>query len=146
MRPALRNTTGMLLAFVVASAIMMIVESVNGKVLYPALGKAAEGMTDKEAIRQIMASAPIGALLVVLGGWALGTLAGAFVVARIAAREIGRQVMIFGWIIAFAGIMNNLMLPPPAWFWVAGVVVPLAVAFLVARSVSGWPAAPPREG
>jgi hypothetical protein len=137
MRSVLRSVLGMLLAFVVASAIMMAVETANGKVFYPELGKAAQGVTDREVIRHLMAAAPVGALLVVLVGWALGTLAGGFIAARIAARAPGRHAIIFGAIIALAGIANNLMLPPPTWFWVAGLVVPLATGFLAARLVGG---------
>jgi len=37
---------------------MMLIESVNGHVLYPEVGKLAEGLTDKEAIRALLASAP----------------------------------------------------------------------------------------
>jgi hypothetical protein len=137
MRSVLRSVLGILLAFVVASAIMMAVEAANGKVFYPELGKAAQGVTDREVIRQLMATAPVGALLVVLVGWALGTLVGGFIAARIATRAPGRHAIIFGGIIALAGIANNLMLPPPIWFWIAGLVVPMAAGFLVARLVGG---------
>jgi hypothetical protein len=135
MRAVLRSVLGILLAFVVASAIMMVVESINGKLLYPELGKAAAGTTDREAVRQLMATAPAGALLVVLGGWAIGTLAGGLIAARIAPRAPAGHAIVFGGIVALAGIANNLMLPPPAWFWVAGLVVPLAAGWLVARWV-----------
>jgi hypothetical protein len=42
--------------FVVASAVMMVIETINGHVLNPELGKAAEEMTDREAIKALMAS------------------------------------------------------------------------------------------
>jgi hypothetical protein len=130
----------MLLAFVVASAIMMVVESINGKFLYPELGKAAEGVTDREVVRQLMATAPIGALLVVLAGWAVGTVAGGLIVGRVASRAPALHAIIFGVIIAAAGIANNLMLPPPAWFWVAGLVVPIGAGLLTASVVARIPA------
>jgi hypothetical protein len=133
MRTAARSVLGMLAAFVVASLLMMVVESINGRFFYPALGAAAAEMTGREAIRQLMASAPIGALLVVLGGWALGTLAGALLVSRIVRRAPGGHALAFGVIIALAGVANNLMIPPPAWFWAAGLVVPIGVGWLTAR-------------
>lgn len=135
MRPVLRSVLGMLLAFVVASAIMMVVEMINGKVLYPQLGKAAEGVTDPAVVRQLMANAPVGALLVVLAGWALGTVVGGLIAGRMASRSGALHAVVFGAIIALAGIANNLMIPPPAWFWVAGLVVPLAAGSLAARVV-----------
>lgn len=139
MKSVLRSVLGMLLAFVVASAIMMVVEAANGKVFYPELAKAAQGVTDREVVRQVFANAPIGALLVVLVGWALGTFAGGWLVARIASRAPGGHAIVFGGIIALAGVANNLALPPPVWFWVAGLVVPIGVGVLVARMV-GRPA------
>jgi hypothetical protein len=140
MRTVLRSVLGTLLAFVVASAVMMAVETANGKVFYPELGKAAQGVTDREVVRQLMASAPVGALLVVLVGWAVGTLIGGWIAARIASRAPGGHAIVFGGIIALAGVANNLALPPPPWFWVAGLVVPIAAGFAVARMVA--PAAP----
>ena len=50
---------------------MMIIESINGKVFYPELAKAAEGIKDREAMRALFANAPIGSLLVVIVGWFL---------------------------------------------------------------------------
>ncbi len=76
MRSAFRSIVSVVCGFVVASIVMMIVESVNGRVLYPGLAKAAEGATDREALRAVIAAAPAGALAVVLGGWILGGLAG----------------------------------------------------------------------
>jgi hypothetical protein len=78
--------------FIAASVVMILIESINGHVLYPELGKAAQGTTDREAIRALMASAPVAHALV-LGG-----------------------------LLTLAGIANNVMLPPPGWFWVVSVL------------------------
>jgi hypothetical protein len=64
----------------------MIVEALNGRVFYPALGTAAEGVTDRDTVRGLLAAAPLGALLVVIGGWALGSFLGGWATARLAAR------------------------------------------------------------
>lgn len=146
MRAALRSILVMLLAFVVASAIMMGVETVNGKYLYPDLAKAAAGVTNREAVRQLMATAPVGALLVVLAGWALGTLAGGLVAGRMAGRAPERHALILGVVVALAGIANNLMLLPPAWFWAAGLVVPIAAGFVAGRLVAGRSRGRPAAG
>ena len=63
---AVRSVAAVTAGFVAASAVMMLIESVNGHVLYPEVGKLAEGLTDKEAIRALLVSAPVGALLLVL--------------------------------------------------------------------------------
>jgi hypothetical protein len=112
---------------------MMLVESINGHVLYPELGKAAEGMTDREAIRALMASAPVGAFLVVLMGWALGSFVGGVVTAWIARTAPQGHALALGVLLTLAGVANNLMLPPPAWFWIVSVLVFLPAACLGAQ-------------
>ena len=61
----LRRAFGVILGFVVASAVMMLIESANGYLFYPGLGQAAKGVKDPARIAEIMAGAPTGALLVV---------------------------------------------------------------------------------
>lgn len=123
MRPILRSTLAVIAGFVVASMLMMLVEFLNGQVLHPELGRAAAGMTDREAIRALLAAAPVTAFLVVLAGWMLGAFAGGWVAARLAPRATLRHGLVLGVILTLAGIANNLMIPPPLWFWVAGLVV-----------------------
>jgi len=131
----LRSVLGVVAGFVVASIVMMIVETVNGKVLYPELGKSAKGVTDREEIKKIMDSAPTGALVVVLIGWVLGSIAGGAVTTRICRCQTNRHALILGCMLTLAGIVNNLMLPPPFWFWIATLVVFLPSTSLGARLV-----------
>jgi hypothetical protein len=130
---ALRSIAAVAIGFVAASIVMMIVESINGRVLYPELGKAAEGVTDREVVRALMASAPVGAFLVVILGWILGGLAGGWVVARIAGRSGAAHGLALGALLTLAGVANNLMLPPPLWFWFASLVVLWPAAYAGAR-------------
>lgn len=130
---ALKKIAAVIAGFVVASIVMMIVEFVNGRVLYPDLAKAAEGVTDPEVIRRIMAGAPVGALLVVLLGWLLGGIAGGWSATKIA-KDIGlRSGIIVGILLTLAGVANNLMIPPPLWFWIAGLLVLFPSAYYGAR-------------
>ena len=129
----IRSILAVITGFVAASAVMMVIETVNGHVLYPELGKAAEGMTDREAIRVLMASAPVGAFLVVLFGWALGSLVGGFLAAWIGRNAPVAHALVLGGLLTLAGIANNLMLPPPAWFWISSLVVFLPAACIGAR-------------
>jgi hypothetical protein len=76
MRSALRRIAAVVAGFIVASIVMMIIESINGRLLFLGLWKAAEGLTDREQIRALVAKAPVGALLVVIVGWILGGIAG----------------------------------------------------------------------
>jgi hypothetical protein len=122
-----RGILAVVVGFIVASAVMMCVEFANGQLIYPALGRAAEGLTDRDAVRQVMAAAPVGAFLVVMAGWILGSLAGGFVAAKITTVAPMRHAIITGALLTLGGVANNLMLPPPAWFWIGvGVFLPSA--------------------
>jgi hypothetical protein len=119
----LRRIFGVILGFVVASAVMMLIEFTNGHLLYPDLGRAAKHIKDAAAMRDLMASAPTGAFVVVLGGWLLGSIAGGWTATRFTRTDSGVPALILGVLLTLAGISNNLMMPPPAWFWVASLAV-----------------------
>jgi hypothetical protein len=128
-----RSILAVIAGFFAASAVMMLIESVNGHVLYPELGKLAEGVTDRETIRALMASAPVGALLVVLFGWLLGSLLGGFLAAWIAWHAPLPHALFLGGLLTLAGIANNLMIPPPGWFWIPTLLVFLPAAYFGAQ-------------
>jgi hypothetical protein len=136
MRSAIRSIAAVVAGFVVASIVMMIVETINGRALYPELGKAAVGMKDPEQIRALMATAPVGALLAVIAGWILGGVAGGWVSARLAAQAKLAHGLVLGALLTLAGIANNLMVPPPLWFWIVSLVVLIPAAYIGARLAS----------
>lgn len=144
MRRVVRSVIAVIVGFVAASLVMIIIESINGRVLYPEMGKAAAGMTDREAIRALMATAPVGALLVVLFGWMLGSFTGAYLAALIARSAPVAHALVLGVLLTLAGIANNLMIPPPAWFWIPTLLVFLPSALAGALLVAGKPLPPPR--
>jgi hypothetical protein len=117
MHPLVRKVLAVVAGFVVASAVMMVIEGLNGHVLFPELGRAAAGVTDREQVRGLMAAAPAAALLVVWLGWAVGAFAGGWTAARLAKPSTPRTLLVLGALLTLAGIANNLMIPPPAWFW-----------------------------
>ncbi len=136
MRAVLRSIAAVVVGFVMASVVMVIVESINGHWLYPELARSAVGMTDPEQLRALLAAAPVPALLVVVGGWTLGALAGGWTAARLAGRANGGHALAVGILLVAAGVMNNLMLPPPVWFWIASLAVLLPAAWLGGAAVS----------
>ncbi len=133
MRSVFRSIAVVVAGFVAASVVMMIIETVNGRVFYPELARAADGMKDREAIRALLASAPVGAFLVVIAGWILGGAAGGWTTARLAARATTRHGLVLGALLTLAGVANNLMVPPPLWFWIASLVVLMPAAYVGAR-------------
>ena len=132
--PVLRSVLAVIAGVIVASIVMMGVEFINGHHIYPELGHAALGLTDPEQIRAVLATAPTGAFLVVLVGWILGSLAGGFVAAKLG--KTLRAAVITGVLLTLLGIANNLMLPPPSWFWIS-VIVFLPAAWFGGRAAVG---------
>ncbi|HVC92367.1 MAG TPA: hypothetical protein VND64_01690 [Pirellulales bacterium] len=135
MWPVIRSILAVIAGFVAASTVMMVVETVNGRLLYPEIGKSAEGVTDRQEIKAILASAPVGMLAVVLVGWALGSVVGGFLATLISRKPPGRQAIVLGALLTLAGVANNLMLPPPFWFWIATFAVLLPPTYVGARLV-----------
>jgi hypothetical protein len=133
MRSVLRSIAAVVAGFIAASIVMMIIETINGRVLYPELAKAAEGVTDRETIRALFATAPLGSLLVVIGGWVLGGVIGGWTTARLASRAKTGHGLVLGALLTIAGVANNLMLPPPLWFWIASLGVLMPAAYLGTR-------------
>lgn len=134
MKGAIRGVGAVIAGFVAASVVMMCVEYTNGHVFFPELGKSAEGVTDPVRIKEIMATAPPLALVVVLVGWLLGGYAGGWVAQRVAGAAATRPVFVVGVLLTLAGVANNLMLPPPVWFWVAGMLILLPATLAGGRA------------
>jgi hypothetical protein len=135
MRLVLRGIVAVVAGFIAASIVMMLIEALNGRVLYPELGKATQGVTDREKIRVLFATAPLGALLVVILAWILGAFTGGWIAARLAANATVAHGLVLGALLVLAGVANNLMLPPPLWFWTVSLVVLMPAAYLGARLV-----------
>ena len=133
MRSVLRSIAAVVAGFIAASIVMIIIETINGRVLYPELAKAADGVTDRETIRALVATAPVGALLFVIAGWILGGVVGGWATARLAVQAGAGHGLVLGVLLTLAGVANNLMVPPPLWFWIASLVVLMPAAFLGAR-------------
>jgi hypothetical protein len=72
---------------------------------------------DRAALRELMATVPAGALLMVALAHVLGTAAGAAVAARVARRAPVGHAVAVGALFLAAGVGDLLMLPHPAWFW-----------------------------
>jgi hypothetical protein len=156
----IRGVVSVILGFVVASIVMLSIEFLNARVFYPGFAELAEakdreaeeearkgapnGVADeqavllrrREAVRQLLADAPVGALVVVVCGCAIGSLAGGYVAARVSERSPLMHAIVLGAALTLAGVANNMMLPPPAWFWVAMLSVFIPGAGIGARIAS----------
>ena len=135
MRSVFRSILAIVAGFVAASIVMMIFESINGRVVYPELGKMAAGMTDRDAIRSLLANAPVGAFLMIIAGWIAGSFVGGLLAGWIGRPSPVAHALVLGGLLTLAGVANNLMIPPPIWFWVVGLVPILPASFVGGRFV-----------
>jgi hypothetical protein len=129
MPPALRRVLAVLAGLGVATGIVFAVEAINAK-LYPM--PPGTDFSDSEAMRAVMTRLPRAALLIVLLGWGVATVAGAWIAARVGGRRQGPAWTV-GVVLLGAAVFNLLELPHPLWFWVVGVALFLPAAWLGGR-------------
>jgi hypothetical protein len=123
-----RSFFAIVLGAVVAGILIAVIEAASSFVhpLPPGVDP-----NDRAALREAMANIPVGALVIVLLAWAVGTFAGAWLAARLARRASVLHGMIVGVLLLVAGVANLIILP--LWFWILGVAVFLPAAYLGAR-------------
>lgn len=121
-RKILAVVAGVILAGIVVFAVQAI-----GHRVYP----PPEGLDTKniEAMKAYVATLPMGALLFVLVAYVLGSFAGGWLAAKIARTTQMHVPLTVGGVQLFFGIVNLLMIPHPAWFAVASVLVFLPSAY-----------------
>jgi hypothetical protein len=124
----LRRILSVLAGMVVAFFCVTLVEAVSARI-YPL--PAGVDVSDERSLRDAMAHIPTGAILLVLAGWALGSLAGGLTAGRIA-RAL-RPALIVGVLLLAVGLLNLRMIPHPVWVWVGGPLLLFVPAWLGGR-------------
>src|SRR5690606_12001177 len=128
--PMIRTVVAVLLGLVVALATMLLVEYL-GMSLFPL--PPGISLDNENDLARLVASATTGKKLWVLMGWTLAAFAGGWVASRISRRHRSGAALAVGALIVAGVVFNTAMLPHPAWMTVAGVLLPLPVAWLAAR-------------
>jgi hypothetical protein len=126
-----RTILGILAGLVVAWLAMTICEFAS---LFLHRPPAGFDLRDPQALAAHIAAAPLSAMLVVVIGWALAAFVGGWVAARIARHRLVAALVI-GVLVLAGVIANNAMIPHPLWMTVAGIALPLPLAWLAARLV-----------
>lgn len=139
-----------LLAVLAGLAVMMLTVAAMewlGHAMFPP--PAGINLADPDALERIIRILPVGSLAMVAGGWALGSLAGAWVAARVARQFRLSAALAVGAVMTMLVVANFVMVPHPLWMILAGIALPLPLAWLGWRSATGaasrkptWPAAP----
>jgi MFS family permease len=93
-------------------------------------------LRDPEALAAFIAAAPIPAMVLVVAGYALAALLGGWVAAMISRRHRAIVAVLVGALVLVGVILNYMLIPHPVWMVVAGVLLPVPMAWLGARMAS----------
>jgi hypothetical protein len=117
----IRNVLSIFAGTFVAIILIALVQAVAHSMYPPPPGF---DFNDPAALAELMATAPLGALLLVILSYALGTFAGSALAARLSAPDGPiRQGLFVGALMLIAGVMNLKAIPHPLWFWIACIAV-----------------------
>ena len=123
MNPIIRNILAVIAGLAAGSAVNMGLVMAGANIIPPPAGV---DVTDVESIKSTMHLFEFKHFIAPFVAHALGTLVGAFVVAKIAASYKIALTLAIGVCFLLGGITNAFMLPSPVWF----VVVDLVVAYI----------------
>ena len=124
-----RKILAVIVAFIVASAIMLIAQMGNAMVVMP---PSAEVTADRVKLAEYMANGPVTAYVVVLIGYVIAAFAAGFVVTKMS-RQVSQGTtlpIIIGGILTLGMVSNLVILPgQPVWFAVVGLLtfIPLSL-------------------
>jgi hypothetical protein len=123
----LRSIFAVLTGLIVAMVILLVVEFASNLVFPLPPDIVLTGSTGQ---------VPLGAMIMVLVGWAAGSFIGAWLAGRMA----GRAPMVHGMIVALllltAGITNLMAFPHPIWMWVLGIAAFVGLGYAGARQAA----------
>lgn len=117
----------------VAGGILIAAIQCCGMFIYPPPSEF--DWKDKEAVNALMANAPVGALLLVLLAYAVGTTGGAFVATLLARRVRLVHGLIVGALFLAASLGNLRSIRHPEWFAILNLGLIPPAAYLGARLV-----------
>lgn len=121
----LKNILAVIFGLVIGACGIMLIQSISGH-LYP----WPEGLefSDEVGVKQHYANLPIGAFLMVILSYVVGSLCGG-ITAALVSKEQYRSACIVGGVLTLAGIANAMMVPQPLWvsFVSLGVFIPCAL-------------------
>ncbi len=125
-----RKIAAVLAGIVIAFSLVFAIEMVGRQVYPPPAGL---DYSKPEVVASYMNTLPAGAFMFVLGGFAVATLAGGFVSARIARVRPLLFAGIIGALMLAATVANLLMIPHPLWFSISAITLIILSTILAGR-------------
>ena len=114
-----RNIVAGVVGVIVASVLVWVVQKI-GHTLYPP--PTDLNLADAEALRDYVASLPVGALLFVAAAWFVGATAGTCAACAIGTAKPMYLAVVVGGFVFIAASANLVIIPHPIWFSVLGLV------------------------
>lgn len=133
----IRIILGIVVGIALGLCIVAIGDMINHALWPP---PAEVQVTNSEAIREYMETAPVTSLLGLPITWTLAAFAASFAAAKIAVRTWAGWVA--GGVLFAATGLNLALIPHPLWMLIAAVLFVPAAAFFGARYAGAQPAAP----
>lgn len=126
MSPILKNIIAVLAGFLCGSLVNMGIIMISGSVIPP---PNRADVTTMEGLKASMNLFEPRHFIMPFLAHALGTFAGAFLAAKIAASHQMKFALLIGILFLAGGITNIILLPSPLWFSIldiAGAYIPMA--------------------
>ena len=114
-----RNIVAGVVGVIVAFVLVWVVQKI-GHTVYPPPTNL--NFADAEALQDYVASLPVGALLFVAAAWFVGATAGTCAACAIGTARPMYVAVLVGGLVFIAASVNLVMIPPPMWFSVLGLV------------------------
>ncbi len=124
-----RRVGAVIVGFVVAFLLVSGAEGIVHKLYPPPPGT---NLNDMAQVKVFVASLPLPALLIVLGGWLIATFVATWLAAKIAQTAISGYIV--GGVLLAAGIANAFIIPQPVWFSLVSFVIYIGATLVGARA------------
>jgi hypothetical protein len=123
----LRDILAGIAGVAIAVLIVFLADELNHMVYPPPAGLE---VSDSESIRAHIAQLPLGAFLMLMGGWIVATFVGAVVASRIGTAKAWIYPVVVGGFMFSATVATLIAIPHPHWFSAVSLVAILASAWL----------------
>jgi len=125
-----KNFLNTIWALIAAVATIAIVQAVSGMIYPPPPGLDFQNQVE---VARWANSMPVGAYLMVMLAYALGSFVGGLVVGRFVTAQQFIRAGIIGAFLMLAGFMNLAAIPHPLWFSVITTILFIPMALLGAK-------------
>lgn len=126
----LRTLLAVIAGVITAMILMFVLEALGMLVFPPPPGFQINTEAD---LAQLVAISSTGKKIWVVCGWALASLAGGWVAARIGRSHPRGAALAVAVLIVIGTLMNAMAIPHPLWMNVLGILLPVPMALLGAR-------------